>query len=528
MRNGLELWRRAVDHAGDHPVVHYFDHTITYREMDRQADALAAGLVARGFEKGDRIACYVQNIPQFVTTLIAAWKAGGIFVTVNPMNRAGELAVILEDATPKAIVMEPQLYDESYALLADDVPRPTIVLTTSAATGLSEPYPIVLPADAARTIPGVETLEGLVAAHDGESVPDPDLAPGDAATIVFTSGTTGRPKGSVSDHRGVLAGASTGRIATTLPDGGVSLVMAPLFHITGLSVNCFATIMASGTLVLSYRFHPAIIAEMSEKYRPYVTAGAITAYIALMNEPSVRADQFTSYRTMISGGVSIPLGALRAFEERFGIVLRNGYGMTETSGIAIVCPLDSEPRVDADTGGIALGKAIEGFTITIVADDGKPAAAHAVGEIVMNSSALSCGYWLNEDATRASRCEYGLKSGDVGKMDEDGYIYIVDRKKDVIIAGGYKVWPREVEDVLYQHPAVREAAVVGVADDYRGETVKAVVSLRPGIQADPDEIREFCKDRLAAYKYPRIVEIIDELPKTVTGKVLRRELRDNA
>jgi long-chain acyl-CoA synthetase len=286
--------------------------------------------------------------------------------------------------------------------------------------------------------------------------------------------------------------------------------------------------MASGTLVLSYRFHPAIIAEMSEKYRPYVTAGAITAYIALMNEPSVRADQFTSYRTMISGGAPTPLGALRAFEERFGIVLRNGYGMTETSGIAIVCPLDSEPRVDADTGGIALGKAIEGFTITIVADDGKPAAAHAVGEIVMNSSALSCGYWLNEDATRASRCEYGLKSGDVGKMDEDGYIYIVDRKKDVIIAGGYKVWPREVEDVLYQHPAVREAAVVGVADDYRGETVKAVVSLRPGIQADPDEIREFCKDRLAAYKYPRIVEIIDELPKTVTGKVLRRELRDNA
>ncbi|MGE4323275.1 MAG: class I adenylate-forming enzyme family protein [Sphingobium sp.] len=521
-----ELFARAVARAGNGPAIHYLGKTISYAQLDQSSDALAAILRARGVAPGDRIAAYMQNIPQFLTILVAAWKAGAIFLPINPMNRAGELAVILEDAQPAAIIMEPDLHDRNFLALAPEAHRPAIVLTASPAEGIEAPYPAVLGPQPQTRAQGVESMDELIAAWKGTDFVRATPQPQDEAMLVYTSGTTGRPKGAISSHRGVAIGAKVAQDTSGLPDFGTMLAMAPLFHITGLMVNLACTFHAAGAQILSYRFDPETIIWSIERYRPFNTVGAITAYIALMNTPGATKEKFASLQVTTCGGAPLPLGALEKFRERFGLTLRNGYGMTETSGIAVMVPEGADPRVDPESGAVSVGKAVPTFTVTIVDDAGNPVPAGATGEIILGSPGISPGYWQNAQATAESRHEMGIRTGDVGLLDEEGWLFIVDRKKDMIIAGGYKVWPREVEDVLYTHPAVREAAVIGVPDAYRGETVKACVSLREGHQVDGDALQAFCKERLAAYKYPRIVEIMDDLPKTETGKVLRRFLRD--
>ena len=248
----------------------------------------------------------------------------------------------------------------------------------------------------------------------------------------------------------------------------------------------------------------------------------------MMNHRGARREQLARLFRIYSGGAPIPPSVVEQFRSKFGHYIRNGYGLTETASPTHAVPLGREAPVDPRSGALSVGVPVYDTDCWIARDDGTPAAIGEFGEIVSSGPMIAPGYWGKPAETAAAMRPDGFRTGDVGFMDEAGWFYLVDRKKDMINAGGYKVWPREVEDVLYAHPAVREAAVVGVPDAYRGETVKAVVSLKPGRTAAPEELAAWCKDRMAAYKYPRLVEIADELPKTVTGKILRRALREGA
>jgi long-chain acyl-CoA synthetase len=279
-------------------------------------------------------------------------------------------------------------------------------------------------------------------------------------------------------------------------------------------------------LVLLYRFDPAVFLDAVAKYRATFTVGAITAFIALMNDPRSRGANLSSLRAVYSGGQPIPAATVAAFEAQFGVEIRPSYGLTEATAPTHLVPLGRKPPVDPETGSLSVGLPVFETAVAILDGDGRRLPPYSVGEIAVSGPQVVPGYWSRDEETANMFTADGfLRTGDAGYVTDEGWLFIVDRMKDLIIASGYKVWPREVEDVLYEHPAIREAAVVGRPDPYRGETVVAFASLRPGASATAEELVDFCRARLAAYKYPRAVHLLDDLPKTASGKILRRELR---
>jgi long-chain acyl-CoA synthetase len=367
----------------------------------------------------------------------------------------------------------------------------------------------------------------LTAEHDG-SVPTPcAVGADDVAVITYTSGTTGEPKGAMNTHGNIATGGYAYRNWFDLGADDVVLGVAPLFHVTGLTGHIACTIASGASLVLTYRFTVDVTVDAIRTHRPTFTVGAITVFIALANAPNVTAPDFASLTKIASGGAPIAAATTEAFLDRFGVYIHNVYGMTETTSPALAVPLGSKAPVGAETAALSVGVPMLSARVTIVDDDGMPLSAGKVGELAVAGPQVVPGYWRNQAATDAAFAGGWLSTGDVGYSDDDGWYYLVDRKKDMIVASGYKVWPREVEDVLYGHDAVLEAAVVGAPDPYRGETVRAFVSLRPGCSVDPAELVDYCRNQMAAYKYPREVTIVDAIPKTVTGKILRRRLRDS-
>lgn len=523
----LEMFQASVRRAPEAPAIRYFDGTMTFAGLDEQSSALAAGLRAEGFTPGDRLAVYVQNNPAFVTGLLAAWKAGGAAVAINPMNKARELAYLLEDSGATALLC----LDELYATVARDVigqggTRVRTVITCSALDGQTRDDPRLFGATSRTRHPGALDLTETIARYQGQQPPPPRLDAGDVAILTYTSGTTGVPKGAMNTHANLVFNAQTYRDWMSLTPGDVVLGVAPLFHITGLVGHVVLALLLPCPLVIAHRFHPEVVLDAVREHRPTFTVGAITVFIALSNVPSASRADFGSLRVVYSGGAPIAPAITEAFEKLTGLYIHNIYGLTETSSPSHAVPLGTRAPVDPNSGALSVGVPVFGTVVRILDDNGQEVAPGQIGEIATAGPQVVPGYWNKPDATAASLPDGELRTGDVGFMDADGWFYLVDRKKDMINAAGYKVWPREVEDVLYGHPAVREAAVVGVPDEYRGETVKAVVSLKPGTTATAEEIIEYCKANMAAYKYPRTVEFLDELPKTTTGKILRRELRD--
>ncbi|HUY47129.1 MAG TPA: AMP-binding protein [Streptosporangiaceae bacterium] len=365
----------------------------------------------------------------------------------------------------------------------------------------------------------------LIERFRGQTPAPVSFAAGDTAFLTYTSGTTGPPKGAMNTHGNVVFNSQAYRQWCRLGPEDVIFGVAPLFHITGLIAHVTLSLLLGAPLVLFYRFEPSVAIDTIRAERPTFTVGSITVFIALMNAPSADRGGLASLIKIWSGGASIPPSTVKAFHAQFGQYIHNVYGLTETTSPSHAVPSDAEAPVDEASGALSVGVPIYNTLVRIVGDDGQDLAAGEVGEIVTAGPTVVPGYWNKPEETKHGLPGGALHTGDVGYIDPAGWFYIVDRKKDQINVGGYKVWPREVEDVLYQHEAVREAAVVGVADAYRGETVKAYVSLRPGRTATPKELIGFCRDRMAAYKYPRQVEFLDELPKTISGKLLRRELR---
>ncbi len=352
-----------------------------------------------------------------------------------------------------------------------------------------------------------------------------DLTAADVALISYTSGTSGTPKGALNSHGNIMVNAERQRTGHSIAEGAAYFALAPLFHITGMVCQLAVCLTNAGTLVLAYRFHPGVVLDAFAENRPAYTVGPSTAFMALAASPGATPGHFASFQVISSGGAPLPPALVEKFRAGFGPYIRNGYGLTECTAPCATVPPEREAPVDPVSGTLSVGVPGPHTVVRIIDENGADVPFGEQGEIAVRGPQVVSGYWRLPEATEAAFPDGELRTGDIGFMDRQGWLYVVDRKKDMINASGFKVWPREVEDVLYTHPAVREAAVAGVPDAYRGETVRAYVSLRPGATVEPGELGAYCKERLAAYKYPREVEILAELPKTASGKILRRELR---
>ncbi|BCK72270.1 hypothetical protein Srufu_062230 [Streptomyces libani subsp. rufus] len=526
----LHAFRAAVGSVPDRTALAYFDGRLSYAETDALSDGIAAHLAERGFRRGDRAAVMLQNTPHFVLALLGVWKAGGVAVPVNPMYKSTEMRHILDDAEVTAVLCADRTWDGFLRDTAAGSPSVRIVLTAHERDLQTRDDRRVLHGE--RLGPQQDADDLLTVARAAGRIrvapADPELTAGDLALISYTSGTSGTPKGATNTHGNITYNAERQRTGLGLPEGATYFALAPLFHITGMVCELAACIANQGTLVLAYRFEAGVVLDAFLEHRPAYTVGPSTAYMALMAHPEVTRDHFASFRTMSSGGAPLPPALVEKFRTGFGPYVHNGYGLTECTAPCASVPPGREAPVDKVSGTLAVGVPGADTVVRIIGEDGRDLPFGEPGEIAVRGPQVVPGYWRRPDATAEALPDGELRTGDIGFMDRDGWLYVVDRKKDMINASGFKVWPREVEDVLYSHPAVREAAVVGVPDAYRGESVKAYVSLRPGTSAEPAELAAYCKERLAAYKYPRAVEILAELPKTTSGKILRRELRHRA
>ena len=520
--DALQMFEAAHDKAPQAAALHYFDTTLSYAQLNRDADALAAFWQSQGVVAGDRIGLFLQNVPQFVIGLIASWKLGAIAVSINPMNRARELSLLLEDSQARVLMLHDSLYHEVVAEL-EHRPDNLLLIVVGDHELQSRNDPRIFGA------PPVPAGEGFFL-HDlttswADSKPVcPRIKGSDIATIVYTSGTTGLPKGVEHSHAGYVFNSEAFRDWAALDDGVPIVALAPLFHVTGLILHIGVAFACSAPLVLTGRFHPEVFAEAVQTYRATFTIGAITAFIALLNTDKVGSEQLVSLSKIYSGGAPIPEAVVSAFQRKFGHDIRGVYGLTETTSVATAVPHDRLAVCNED-GVLSVGLPVHSTYLRIANEQGQALPTGSIGEILIRGPQVMRGYWQRPDATREAMNDGFLRSGDVGYVDAEGWLFLVDRMKDVIIASGFKVWPREVEDVLYGHPDVREVAVVGVKDDYRGESVKAFVSLKTDAQVTPEQLIAFCKSRMAAYKYPRQIEIRDDLPKTTTGKIMRKALR---
>ena len=522
--NALDMFRAGVAKDPSAVALTYFDGSLTRQELDELSDGLASGLLANGFQSGDRLAVYLQNVPQFVIAMVAAWKAGGVMVSINPMSRQRELSYLLKDSGATVLVSLEALYDQIGREVVPDTDV-RLVLTTSELEFQSRNDERLFAGMSRQRHEGTTDLSEFIAEHRGTVPPPVQLGPDDVAFLTYTSGTTGVPKGAMNTHGNVTFTAQVYRDWTHAGRDGAIFGIAPLFHITGLIGHIAVSMLVPAPLILAYRFEPNVVLDAFAEHRPAFTIGAITAFSALLNAPGFSRDRFASFTSIFSGGAAISPTAEKGFLEATGKQVHNAYGLTETTSPMTLTPFGSPSPVDPTSGALSVGVPVPSTIVRIQADDGTDLPLGEIGEIVADGPQVVAGYWEKPEETAANLPGGALKSGDVGFMSPEGWVFIVDRKKDMINASGYKVWPREVEDVLAEHPAVRESAVVGVPDEKRGETVKAFVSLKAGATVTPEDLIAHCKERMAAYKYPRVLVIQDELPKTVTGKILRRELR---
>lgn len=519
----LAAHRETLRRTPGAPAIHYFDGVITHAELDALSDAFALWLQAQDVGLGDRVMVILQNVPQFTIAMLGAWKAGAVPTPSNPMYREGELRKLFADCTPRVVICQRDHHQTVIAGLAAAGIEPR-VLTTSAGDFRSREDERVLPIDAAN-VPGASDFGAALEPHHGKAPAQLSVAPGDLALLLYTSGTTGAPKGAMISHGALAFNTEVCARWFQVRDGAKILAVAPLFHITGVVAHLALGLMAGGSTVMTYRFEPSVVLDAIREHRPQLMVAAITAFIALMNQPGATSDDFCSFEALFSGGAPVPPAVVEGFAERFGKTILTSYGMTETCAPTHISPIGGASAIDVASGVLTIGIPASNVDAKIIDEAGLCVPPGEAGELLIRGPQLMAGYWNKPEETAVTLAGGWMHTGDVGFMDKAGWFYLVDRKKDMISASGFKVWPREIEDVLYSHPAIREAAVVGAPDAYRGETVKAFVSLKAGEITNADDLIAYCRTRLATYKSPRVVEILDELPKTVTGKIMRSALR---
>ncbi|MFF3885791.1 long-chain fatty acid--CoA ligase [Streptomyces sp. NPDC001914] len=472
------------------PALRLGERVITYAELDERTARAAALLRSEGVRPGDRVALMLPNVPEFVVLYYGVLRAGAVVVPMNPLLKTRET--------------EYHLTDSGAVWLFEWHQAPGEGAQGAKAAGVR--HTAVEPAAFATTLAGHEPFSGVVET-DGE----------DMAVLLYTSGTTGRPKGAVLSHAGLRHNTEVNsvQIQRMTPDD-VVVGCLPLFHIFGQICTMSAAVRSGASLVLIPRFEPGAVLDAIARERATYFEGVPTMYAALLQHPS-EADVST-LRMCISGGASLPVEILHGFERRFGCAVLEGFGMSETS------PVVTFNHPDRPRKAGSIGTPIRDVEVRLLDELGQDVAPGEIGELAVRGPNVMKGYWNRPEETAAAIPDGWLRSGDLARADEDGYLYIVDRKKDMIIRGGYNVYPREIEEVLHEHPAVALAAVVGVPHADLGEEVAAAIVLRDAAQATSDELRTYVKDRVAAYKYPRRVWFVDQLPLGPSGKILKREI----
>jgi long-chain acyl-CoA synthetase len=491
----MNLASTVTESAGRSPestAIRLGELELSYAELDDASARLATLLGERGLRRGDRIGVMLPNVPQFPVAYYGVLRAGGTVVPMNVLLKRREIAFYLEDSGAELLLAWHGFAEEARAGAAD------------AGAELIE----VEPAAFAATMEGLKPAPELV-----------DAAGDDTAVILYTSGTTGKPKGAELTHANLATNAEiSSRTTCEIDHGDVVLGALPLFHSFGQTVGMNASLRVGACLTLVPKFDPGEALETMQRDGVTHFYGVPTMFGALLHHPERGRFDTSSLRTCITGGASMPVEVLRGFEAAFDCVVLEGYGLSETSPVAC----SNHPDRERKPGSI--GTPIEGVEMQVVDEDDRPVEQGEVGEIVIRGHNIMKGYWQRPDATEEAMRGGWFHSGDMGRTDEDGYFYIVDRKKDLIIRGGYNVYPREVEEVLYEHPRIREAAVLGVPHDEWGEEIGAAVVLHEGEELSPEEVSSYVKERIAAYKYPRVVWFLDDLPKGPTGKILKREI----
>jgi long-chain acyl-CoA synthetase len=477
----------------DNPALRHDDDVITYRALDNLTARLAAVLIERGLQPGDPVGVMLPNVPEFAIVYYAVLRAGGIVVPMNVLLKQREVAFYLGDSGARLIFAWHAFSDQARAG-ADEVGAECIVVEPSAFAEL---------------VATAQPISGLVS-----------RAAQDTAVILYTSGTTGKPKGAQLTHSNLAINADVSKELFSLSPDDAILGALPLFHAFGQTCALNAAVSSGASLTLIPRFDAGKAMAAIQRDRTTVFEGVPTMYAALLHHGD--RDQFdtSTLRACVSGGAALAVELLQGFEQAFGCVILEGYGLSETSPVACFNHPD-KPRKPG-----SIGTPIEGVSMKLVDENRRDSGDGEVGEIAIRGHNVMKGYWNRPDATsEAIDADGWFYSGDLARIDDDGCYFIVDRKKELIIRGGYNVYPREIEEVLYEHPAVREAAVIGVPHPDLGEEVGAAVALKPGADATESDIREFVKANVAAYKYPRHVWILDELPKGPTGKILKREIK---
>jgi long-chain acyl-CoA synthetase len=479
----------------DRVAVRLHQRALTYRELDRAARGVATALRERGLAPGDRVALMLPNVPEFTIAYFGTLYAGCTVVPLNVLLAPPEVRYHLEDSGSKLLVAHP-------------------LFEAPAREGASAAGVPVVWAEGA----GEGTLAGLAAAPPAPALHATQAT--ETAVILYTSGTTGKPKGAELTHANLLLNCAVvvPKLLPIAPDD-VALGALPLFHSFGQTCVQNAALAAGGTFTLLPRFGPQEAFEAMERDRVTLFAGVPTMYFALLHHPAERAYDLSGLRWCMSGGAPLPVEVMRAFEAKYRVEILEGYGLSETSPVASFNVL-GRPRKPG-----SIGYPVWGVELCILDERDRPVPDGQPGEICIRGHNVMKGYLGRPEATKEALRGGWFHSGDIGLRDPDGSFRIVDRKKEMLIRGGFNVYPREVEEVLYAHPDVLEAAVIGVPHESHGEEVKAVVVRRPGSQLDAEGVIAFCRERLAAYKYPRLVEFRDALPKGPTGKILKRELK---
>ncbi|RWZ59834.1 long-chain-fatty-acid--CoA ligase [Halobacillus fulvus] len=524
-----EYLEESATRYGEKKALYFMGKELTYKEVHEQAKMVASYLQDLGLEKGDRVSIMLPNCPQSVIAYYAILMAGGIVVQTNPLYMERELEYQLKDSGAKMIICLDILYPKAANVKGNTSLEHIVV------TGVKDylPFPknkiypfiqkrqyqvLVKPEQSKDT----HLWKHILDKSDGNYTPvevDPEE---DLALLQYTGGTTGFPKGVMLTHFNLVVNTLMSKRWLYKCEEGKEVVLAilPFFHVYGMTSVMNLSVMMGNKMILMPKFEPEDVLKVIEKQRPTLFPGAPTIYIALLNHPDLKKYDLSSIEACISGSAPLPVEVQERFEEVTGGKLVEGYGLTETS------PVTHSNLVwgHRQSGSIGIPWPDTDAKIFRMESD-EEAPFGEIGEIVVKGPQVMRGYWNRPEETAQVLSEDGwFRTGDMGYMNEDGYFFVVDRKKDMIIAGGYNIYPREVEEVLYEHSEVQEAVIVGIPDPYRGETVKAFIVKKQGSDITEDELNEYCRKNMAAYKVPRIYEFRDELPKTAVGKILRRKL----
>jgi long-chain acyl-CoA synthetase len=533
------LFKLLSESAKKHPdwvAISYHGKQITYKELDELANQFANGLISIGIQKGSKVALILPNVPQYVFCFFGILKSGATVVPCNPLYREKEIEFQLVNSEAEAVVLLNNIVGQNNFYLEFEKCRPRLTkLKHVFVTSVTDYLPPIKkqlagPVRKIRTLhkEGTTKLTDFIrnqprSEPDLDSVIDPK---NDVAVIQYTGGTTGISKGAMLTHENIVSNSVIDAHWTGISEKQETLLaVIPFFHIYGLTIAMNAAIFAGQKIVLLPTFNPKEVLETIQKERVQIFPGVPTMYVALLHHPELKKYSIGSVERCVSGGAPLPLEVQRKFNQATGGNIVEGYGLTEASPVTHINIL--RPNAVKKEGSIGIPIPNTDAKIVDVETGTKDIPVGEAGELAIRGPQVMKGYWKSDEETKKVLTEDWLLTGDIAKQDEDGFFFIIDRKKDLINASGFKVWPREVEEVLFTHPDVKEAAVIGVPDEYRGETIKAFIVLKdksnnPGAEA----IKAFCKERIAAYKVPKLIEFVDDLPKSLVGKVLRRKLRE--